>query len=135
MSTKAPWEFSEAPASVEESVPNVPTPEGRLLGAQLARLCDIEEARVRERFPQHHLRCNDCAFRLGTDPNGCPETLMDAVKGLVELVPFYCHKNFDVDGKPTKLCAGYAILCGSDAPFAKFVATLPAPGERTDDDA
>lgn len=111
---RVPWEFSEAPdAGDPTAVPNVPTSEGRQLGAQLARLADVEEARLLERFPRHHKRCGDCAFRAGTDPNGCPETLMDAVKGIVEGVPFYCHKKFDPDGKPLLLCAGYAMLAGA----------------------
>jgi hypothetical protein len=111
--SRVPWDFSEPPADDETAVPNVPTPEGRLLGAQLARLADVEEERLRERFPHMHRRCGDCAFRAGTVPNGCPETLMDAVKGLVEAVPFYCHKKFDEDGKPLLLCAGYALLVGA----------------------
>lgn len=94
-------------------MPNVPTPEGRALGEQLARLCDIEEARLREQFPKMHRRCGDCALRLGTDPNGCAETLMDVVKGVVEGVPFYCHKAMP-NGEPKLLCAGYAAIVGSD---------------------
>jgi hypothetical protein len=114
MTGKVPWDFSEAPSADDPTaVPNVPTPEGRLLGAELARLADIEEARLRERFPQQHHRCGDCAFRAGTDPNGCPETLMDAVKALAEAVPFYCHKKFTPEGKPALLCAGYALLVGA----------------------
>jgi hypothetical protein len=106
-----PWEFSE-PATEGDGRPNVPTPEGRLLGEQRARLADYEEAAVRERFPRHHRRCGDCALRAGTIPNGCPETLMDVVKALVEGVPFYCHKATTPDGEPRVLCAGYAILAG-----------------------
>lgn len=113
---RVPWEFSEAPDEDDATaVPNVPTAEGRLLGAELARLADIEEQRLRERFPRMHPRCNDCAFRAGTDPNGCPETLMDAVKALAECVPFFCHKGFTAEGKPKRLCAGYAILAGATA--------------------
>ncbi len=115
MSGGVPWEFSAPAKDDADAVPNLPTPEGRLLGAELARLTDVEEARVRERFPRHHRRCNDCAFRAGTDPNGCPETLMDAVKALAENVPFYCHKAFTPEGAPRLLCAGYAILMRSEA--------------------
>jgi len=97
---------------------------GRALGAELARLCDAEESHVRERHPRSARRCNDCAFRLGTDPNGCPETLMDAVKGLIEGVPFYCHKHFDENGRPTRLCAGWAICVGTEAPLAAMAAAV-----------
>lgn len=105
-----PWDFSAPPVDEAQAVPNEPTPEARALGAELARLTDGAEARVRERFPSHHRRCGDCAFKAGTVPNGCPETLMDAVKALAEGVPFYCHKAFTPDGSPALLCAGYAIL-------------------------
>lgn len=108
-----PWEFSE-PSAEGDGVPNAPTPEGRLLGEQLARLADHEEAILRERFPHAHRRCGDCALRAGTTPNGCAETLMDVVKALVEHVPFYCHKAMTPDGEPRVLCAGYAILAGTD---------------------
>jgi hypothetical protein len=120
---EAPWDFSEPPAD-GEGVPNVSTPLGRALGAELARLCDLEEPAVRERFPGHARRCNDCAFRAGTDPNGCAETLMDAVKGLIEGVPFYCHKGFDESGRPTRLCAGWAICVGTDAPLRTIAAAV-----------
>jgi len=104
----APWEFSEPPAE-GEGVPNVPTPEGRALGTQIARLCDQAEEQVRERFPRHHRRCGDCAFRAGTDPNGCVETVMDATKAVLEGIPFFCHKAMP-DGEPKLLCAGWTIL-------------------------
>jgi hypothetical protein len=110
----APWGFSEAPAEDDPTaVPNEPTAEGRLLGTQLARLADIEEKRLRERFPHMHRRCGECAFRAGTTPNGCPETLLDAVKALIEHVPFFCHKKFTEDGEPVLLCAGYGMLVGA----------------------
>lgn len=115
MKTTVPWEFSTAPESAADAVPNTPTAEGRALGAELARIADIEEARQLERFPNAKPRCADCAFRAGTLPNGCPETLMDAVKALVECVPFYCHHAFE-DGCPTRLCAGYALLLGAGEP-------------------
>lgn len=114
---RVPWDFSEPPSADDPGVPNEPTPEGRMLGAQLARLADIEEERLRERFPKMHRRCGDCALRLGTVPNGCPETLMDVVKGLVEHVPFYCHQKLD-DGNPVLLCAGYMMLVGADVGLA-----------------
>jgi hypothetical protein len=109
---RVPWEFSSPPESAEAAVPNLPTPEGRALGVELARLADAQEPVHRERFPNMRPRCHDCAFRAGTLPNGCVETLMDAVKALAEAKPFYCHHGFS-DGEPTRLCAGYALLVGS----------------------
>lgn len=112
MTVSLPWEFSEPPAEGEPSYPNLPTPEGRALGAELARLCDVEEQRIRERFPNQP-RCDDCAARAGTDPNGCSETLMDLLKCVHEAVPFYCHKRVK-DGEPQRLCAGFAILVSAE---------------------
>ena len=66
------------------------TPEGEALGAQLVRLTAPVIARlVREGEPD--VRCASCAFRVGTVPNGCPQTTMDALKASMEGVPFYCH--------------------------------------------
>lgn len=125
-----PWDFSKPPKDAELGTPNLPTPEGRLLGEQLARLTDIEEERLRERFPKMHRRCGDCALRLGTVPNGCPETLMDVVKAVVERVPFYCHKAITEDGQPRILCAGYAALVNSDA-LSPSCSPLVSPSSRS----
>ena len=112
--TRVPWEFSAPPVNDTDAVPNLPTPEGWALGAELARIADLEEERQRERFPNAKPPCADCAFRAGSIPNGCPGTLMDAVKALAECIPFYCHHGLD-SGQPTRLCAGYALLMGATA--------------------
>lgn len=88
----------------------VRTPEGIEMGKHLARLCDVAEAEQRKRFPNHATRCQTCAFRAGTLPNGDPVTLMDAMKCLIEHVPFMCHQYFNPDGTPRDMCAGYALL-------------------------
>lgn len=93
----------------EEFVKNVPTSEGRALGAVLARLHDAAEPGVLAQFPDHEKQCASCAFRAGTFPNGCVVTAMDALKATVEGHPFYCHHNCAEDGSPTALCAGWAI--------------------------
>lgn len=108
---RAPWAFSKPAAPGERgSVPNVPTEDGAELGAAIARLCEREilEQEREQRTPPE--RCVDCAFRLGTTPNQCAPTLMDAVKCLVENTPFWCHHDVGPDGEPTRLCAGLVIL-------------------------
>lgn len=109
---KAPWELS-TPAAPGEGRENLPDAAGIELGAQLARLCDVEEVRQRETFPNQLPRCNECAFRLGTRPNGCSETLMDAVKCVMECLPFYCHKGIEEGDAPKRLCSGWALLAMS----------------------
>lgn len=79
-------------------IENRPTFEGFELGYHLARFF--------EQAPQIAERCFTCAFRQGTDPNGCPPTVMDAMKCVMEGVPFYCHE------RPTELCGGYVCLRG-----------------------
>lgn len=93
----------------EQLTPNRPSPEGRMLGEQLARLTDKAEAESRARFPNHKRRCKSCAFTAGTVPNGCLPTVMDALKCVVDGTPFHCHQEFDDQGVPTDLCAGWAI--------------------------
>lgn len=97
-------------------VPNRPTAAGRDLGADLARVCDVAEAEQRKRFPNMAERCSSCAFRAGTVPNGCPETLMDAIKCVIEQREFMCHMGPGIkEGKPTLPCAGWFTLLSGDA--------------------
>jgi hypothetical protein len=71
------------------------TPLGQTLGRQNARLVQPAiDALVAEGEPDE--RCNTCAFRLGTVPNGCEQTQMDALKCVMEAEPFGCHVH---DGK------------------------------------
>ena len=90
------WEFSDE--NDGPKVYNLPTDEGRELGYHLSRLTDAGA----DTWPSAPERCDDCAFRFNTDPNGCVATLMDALKSIAEEVPFGCHRR---EG----LCAGYVI--------------------------
>lgn len=106
----APWDYSTAPDPAT-AVENMPTEAGRKLGALVAKLADEAEADQRRDFPNMLPRCNDCAFRAGTRPNGCEETLMDAIKCAVEARPFYCHKGTQDGAKaPSRLCSGAMVL-------------------------
>lgn len=78
--------------------PNLPTPEGRELGRELARLCDGELAGRRDD------RCGSCALRAGDHlANGSVETLMSALKCAMEGEPFWCHEH-------DRACAGWAAM-------------------------
>jgi hypothetical protein len=98
------------PAVVFGPLYEVPTEQGRALGKEPARLCDVEEERQRAQFPNQQPRCNDCAFRAGTNPNGCSETLMDALKCVIEQEPFYCHKGLDETGNAKHICRGWWLM-------------------------
>lgn len=67
------------------------TPEGRLLGEQMAKMFDIAERRLGTMADQDE-RCASCAFRPGTVPNGCAQTQLDVSKCVAEGIPFYCHQ-------------------------------------------
>jgi hypothetical protein len=83
------------------------TPEGKELGVQMARLTEpIIEELARQGEPDD--RCESCAFRLGTVPNGCPQTQMDALKAVLEQVVFLCHMSpKSPSGNYTKICHGW----------------------------
>lgn len=93
-------------------VPNRPTPEGRELGIELARLCDVAEADQLQRFPKAKTRCGTCAFRAGTFPNGCVSTLMDAMKAVTEQDVFMCHE-IKNGAEPDRLCSGFVAMLTS----------------------
>lgn len=67
------------------------TPEGRALGEQMARLTDHSIAQLAAEGEADE-RCKSCAFRAGTVPNGCHQTQLDALKCVLEDVPFLCHQ-------------------------------------------
>ena len=101
MKCPVPWDYSDTTLSpTNPLVPNTPTDEGRALGREMARLATIE----RVRNGDCPLPCHDCAFELGTIPTGCPDTLMDALKCVMEGQTFFCHVN---KGRP---CAGWVAL-------------------------
>lgn len=110
-------------------VPNRPTELGYEMGARLAAMTDAEELKLRLQFPNHAERCKTCAFTAGTVPNGCENTLMDAIKCVVESIPFMCHQHFDENGAPTELCAGFAILQNTTISRDPKTVALAAPWE------
>ena len=102
--------MSPRPLDAADEIQNLPTPEGQRVGAELGKLADAAEAEQREAFPDQVPRCNDCAYRTGTPPNGCLETVMDAIKCVVECKPFYCHKGLKDGDPPKRLCSGAMLL-------------------------
>lgn len=90
------------------------------LGAELARLCEVELAMlpnlevepedVRAALLTGIARCGDCAFRAGTLPNQNAATVMNALKCVVEGETFYCHKGVPEGEEASRPCGGYVIL-------------------------
>lgn len=97
-------------------VRNRATPEGRSLGKVLARMADVAEERSRAKWPDQQERCQSCAFRSDTLPNGCPDTVWDALKCVAEMRTFMCHQRFDSDGNAIDVCAGWFLAVSKDAP-------------------
>ena len=67
------------------------SPEGKALGVQMARMSDKAIATLVAEGETDD-RCKSCAFRFGTVPNGCAQTQLDAMKAVIEDVPFLCHQ-------------------------------------------
>ena len=100
-----PYPFSDEQGGTGKLSPNLPSPEGEALGAELARFAAPKIAETKARFPDSIPPCSECAFVKGTAPNRCLSTVGDALKCVVELVPFNCHK-----GDGSRLCAGWAAM-------------------------
>jgi hypothetical protein len=67
------------------------TKKGIALGAQTARLAQAG-VDLLLRDGELDERCKSCAFRVGTVPNGCPQTQIDVLKAVAEGVRFNCHQ-------------------------------------------
>jgi hypothetical protein len=102
---EAPWKFSDEysePGQPPRLVPNEPCADGWAAGAHLARFAEQAIGNGPDR------RCEDCAFRKGTDPNGCVSTVMDALKCVMERTPFLCHHEDAAGNLPP--CAGWVAM-------------------------
>jgi hypothetical protein len=88
------------------------TPQGQAMGKIAARLSAFGANRLiaegLENLGLPMLRddmCKSCACRLGTVPNGCPQTQIDLLKSAVEGKPFLCHAP-----KDGRMCAGWVRM-------------------------
>lgn len=79
--------------------------EGKNCGAVMSALAD-KGALILAAEGEPDERCKTCAFTSGTVPNGCIQTQMDAMKSVIEKVPFYCHAKFHENGS-RRLCHGW----------------------------
>ena len=101
------------------------TPLGETLGRQNARLVEKAIAQL-ESEGEPDERCATCAFRLGTVPNGCEQTQMDALKCVMEGVIFSCHNDPE-----NRVCHGwYSAWATSD----KEVVKCPWPFSKPDEE-
>lgn len=94
---------------------NLPTPEGITFMRELNRLLGGTPEAC----------CHDCAFRLGTGPSGCAETVWDAFTCIRTGEPFYCHIN---EGRA---CAGWAEAVKEHPPAFKEVVKQLAAQEQS----
>jgi len=81
------------------------TPEGKAIGEQMVRLNAKTLALAVSKGIEDE-RCISCAFRPGTVPNGCSQTQMDALKAVMEGVPFMCHASKPAN---SEYCFGWII--------------------------
>lgn len=114
MSLQVPWDFSYKGDEPEgDLVPNMPSPEGERAGRELARITEAGKAKLLREGLACGTRCDECAFTLGTVPNRCLPTVGDALKCVVEGIPFACHKGSE-PGERT--CGGWLDAVASFAP-------------------
>lgn len=93
---------------------NEPSEVGREFGSYLAAYTEAAIADMEGRGEQVPERCRSCAFRQGTYPNGCSETVATALNCVLNSEPFYCHQKVDkATGEPSDYCAGYLIGIGA----------------------
>lgn len=105
---------------MSDLTPNRPCKAGRMLGAYLAHVADSAWP---DGPPKAYQPCRSCAYRKGTIPNGCLETVLDATKCAMEDHRFNCHQT-DRLGEP---CLGWqnAVLAIACDPNLKVPTTWP----------
>lgn len=81
------------------------SPEGVRAGKQMVRLIEPALTRLVAEGEADE-RCKTCAFREGTVPNGCIQTVADAMKAGLEDVPFLCHQG----NPPATICFGWYAM-------------------------
>ncbi len=112
------------------------TPQGRELGANLARMTDPEVAAlIASGEWDHDERCVSCAFRAGTIPNGCAQTQLDALKCVLEKQTFGCHVARDGLPAGAHACMGwFAAMQARGGPIARPAIACPWPFSPPDPD-
>lgn len=92
-----------------------PSAHGAALGAALSRIEQAGRAVAEANGIAIPPKCRSCAFRLGSLPNQCAETTVEAMWAACGTQGFACHHGLDADGQPTLDCAGLAAV--EHAPF------------------
>ena len=95
-------------------------------GEHMARMAETAVAQVAAMGDPDE-RCSTCAFRKGTLPNQCADTICDALKCVVEREPFYCHDK----GRKGRVCHGWFAA----AVVTKDMPPTPAPWPFSHDEA
>lgn len=89
-----PWDFSQEAEPGERGIP----PSERVseqaaeLGRRLERMAKLGDGLLIEQGIEVPEPCTTCAFRAGSVPSQCDDTVMDALKCVLEGVPFLCHE-------------------------------------------
>jgi hypothetical protein len=84
------------------------TSKGAVMGQMLVKIAEPEiDQLIAKGEPDD--RCATCAFRSGTAPNQCEQTMFDAIKCVLEGHPFYCHDQTIGTGSQVQpqICQGY----------------------------
>lgn len=82
--------------------------EGIEISLMVAKIVEPEIQKLIEQGEPDE-RCATCAFKHGTIPSSCHQTMLDAVKCLLEGKVFYCHAKTIGTGEwlGPQVCHGY----------------------------
>lgn len=106
---RTPWDLSEErkpgepTMTREQRMPPEAASVGRILAA-MSREGGLVLALQGIAIPD---RCKTCAFRKGTVPNRCIDTVADAMKCVMEGIPFKCHVPKGGELAVDQMCAGW----------------------------
>lgn len=106
---RVPWEMSEErrPGEPVLSWKDRMPPEAARVGAMLAGMSREGGLLLALQGLEIPDRCKTCAFRQGTVPNRCIDTVADAMKCVMEGRPFECHVPKGGTLAVDQMCAGW----------------------------
>lgn len=106
---ECPWDYGEDPRPGEKGLPPSErmSAEAAELGKRLERMAELGAEKLADQGLEIPEPCGTCAFRAGSIPSQCDDTVLDALKCVLESRPFLCHEPREGERLVDRACYGW----------------------------